>query len=121
MSLPKPDCLPAVPTGPIVSLAYRVPLSKREELVSFLQEAVPFYEKPGGTRIALYESIDEPGLYLELVAYAGQVEYEADQLRVEQDPEMRRVLQKWHEFIEGALEVRRMRPITLDVSERSRT
>lgn len=104
---------PNVPDGPIVSLSYRVAAGRREELMAFLQEAVPFYEKPGGIKIALYESIDEPGQFLELVAYASEAEYEADQLRVEHDPEMKATLTKWHELIEDGLDVRRMRPVPL--------
>lgn len=109
---------PNVPDGPIVSLSYRVPAGRREELIAFLQEAVPFYEKPGGIRVALYESTDEPGVFLELVAYSGDGEYEADQLRVEQDPEMKQILDKWHEFIKGDLEVKRMRPVTLGTANK---
>lgn len=117
MSVPKQSHLPSVPAGPIVSLAYRVPLNRRNELIQFLHDAVPFYEKPGGTRIALYESIDEPGFFLELVAYAGEAEYEADQVRVEHDPEMKNVLEKWHQFIDGPLEVRCMRPVALSATD----
>ena len=110
---PKQTHGPAIPAGPIVSLVYRVSPSKRTELISFLQKAVPFYEQPGGIKIGLYESMDEPGLFLEMVAYETQAQYEADQLRVEEDKEMKTMLKKWHEFIEGSLEVRRMKPVSL--------
>jgi len=100
----KLDNRPDIPTGPIVSLVYRVLLNQREELISFLQEALPFYERPGGIRIGLYESVDEPGFFQELVAYDTESSYEADQHRVEEDPEMKKLLEKWHSFIDGPLE-----------------
>lgn len=38
----------------------------------------------------IYESVDETGLFLELVAYETDAQCEADQLRVEKDAEMKR-------------------------------
>ncbi len=105
---------PEIPTGPIVSLVYRVVPAQRAELISFLQEALPFYEQPGGIRIGLYEAADEPGFFQELVAYDTEASYEADQQRVEEDPEMKKVLEKWHSFIDGPLEVRCMKPVVLE-------
>ncbi len=105
--------LPPVPAGPIVSLVYRTTAENRSALIEFLNGALSLYERPGGIRIALYESIDEPGLFFELVAYETEAAFEADQERVEHDPEMKKVLEDWHKLIDGSLEVRRMRPVQL--------
>ena len=59
---------PPVPLGPVITLTYRVAPKNRENLLHFLEENFPFYERPGGIRMALYESLDDPGLILELVA-----------------------------------------------------
>jgi quinol monooxygenase YgiN len=104
---------PPVPAGPIVSLVYRTTPEKRTALIEFLNGALPLYERPGGIQIALYESIDEPCLFFELVAYESEAAFEADQLRVEQDQEMKAVLEEWHQLIDGPLEVKRMRPVQL--------
>ncbi len=114
MSAQNQELCPPIPEGPIVSLVYRVSAAKRTELISFLKKARSFYEKPGGIKVGLYESMDESGLFLELVAYESQAIYEADQLRVKEDSEMKMLLEKWHELIEGSLEVRRMKPVSLD-------
>jgi N-acetylglutamate synthase-like GNAT family acetyltransferase len=100
-----------LPPGPIVTLAYRIPLDRRPELFAFLRDAVPFYEQPGGSRVGLYESADEPGLFLELVAYADEAAYAADQERVEHDAEMIAVLGRFRAVVGGATEVRRMKPV----------
>jgi hypothetical protein len=100
-----------LPPGPIISLAYRVPADRRDQLLAFLRDAIPFYERPGRIRVGLYESVDEPGLYLELVAYADEVSYAADQERVEQDVEMLAVLDRFKGVVGGPVEVRRMRPV----------
>lgn len=104
---------PPVPPGPIVSLVYRVAEERRPALLEFLGRAIPFYERPGGVRVALYDSVDEPGLVLELVAYASEAEYAADEERVERDPEMRAVLAEWRRLLDGPPEVRRLRPLRL--------
>ncbi len=102
---------PAVPPGPIISLVYRVSPMKRAGLLEFLRRNFPFYERPGGVRMALYESMDEPGLLFELVAYDSEEVFTADQERVEKDPEMRGVLAEWRGFVDGPVEFRRMRPV----------
>jgi amino-acid N-acetyltransferase len=101
-----------LPPGPIVSLTYRVPEARRGDLLTFLREAVPLYERPGRIRVGLYESADEPGLYLELVAYADDAARNADQDRVEHDPEMVATLARFRAVVGGPVEVRRMKPVS---------
>ncbi len=99
--------------GPIITLTYRVDVGRRQDLITFLRSAVHVYEEPGGIRIALYESIDEPGLFCELVAYASQESYAVDQVRVKEDERMKNVLAQWHTFFDGPLEVRCLTPVSL--------
>lgn len=101
----------AVPAGPFITLTYRVPNDRRQELIAFLQSAISLYEEPGGIRVALYESVDEPGLFCELVAYTSQDAYDLDQVRVEEDARMKAMLAAWHQFFDGPLEVPRMTPV----------
>ena len=102
-----------LPPAPIVSLVYRLPLERKAAFLEFLGEAVPLYERPGGIRVGVYESLDEPGLFLELVSYASLGAYEADQLRVDHDPEMVATLTRFKAVVAGPIEVRRMQPIAL--------
>ncbi|MBI3723652.1 NIPSNAP family protein [bacterium] len=100
----------------MVSLVYRVAPERRAELLAFFRGAFPYYERPGGIRMGLYESVDEPGLIFELVSYATEAEYTKDQERVEKDPECREVLAEWRKLLAGPVEVRRMRPLSLTSS-----
>jgi hypothetical protein len=106
------DARPPVPPGPIITLVYRVDARRRADLLAFLRDHIPFYERPGGIRMGLYESIDDPGLILELVAYASEEAYARDQQRVAGDPEMGRVLAAWRALVDGPIEVRQLRPLT---------
>ena len=100
-----------LPPGPIITLVYRIPADRRDALHTFLREAIPFYERPGKTRVGLYESADDPGLLLELVSYADEDTYARDQERVEHDPEMKATLDRFREVVGGPVEVRRMKPV----------
>ncbi len=104
---------PELPGGPLVTLTYRVAPERRTRLIAFLRETFPLYERPGGIRMGLWESADEPGLVFEVVAYATREDYERDQVRVDQDPEMRAALAKWKELVGGPIEVKRLLPLAL--------
>lgn len=99
--------------GPMITLTYKVAAQRRQELLEFLRSARQTYEEPGGIRIGLFESIDDPGLFCEVVAYASPEAYEVDQARVEQDERMKELLAQWHAFIDGPLHVRRLRPVKI--------
>lgn len=95
----------------IVSLIYQVKKERQNDLIRFLARAIPFYESPGNIKVLLYEYLDQPGKYLELVEYSTVDSYEADQQRVESSYEYRVVLDEWRRLIEGELDVGRLRRI----------
>ncbi|MGI5862935.1 MAG: GNAT family N-acetyltransferase [Myxococcales bacterium] len=107
---------PNLPAGPFVSLAYKVPLEKRGELLALLSDAFPFYERPGGIRMGLYESRDEPGVFLEIVAYASEADRAADEQRLD-TPEYQEILGRWHALMEGELQVMRLEPVELGTGD----
>jgi hypothetical protein len=102
---------PAPPPGPIITLAYRVSAARRAALVAFLGEAFEVYERPPGVRMALYESADDPELVVELVIYESRAAYDADQVRVDSDPEMVATLTRFREVVGGPVEIRRLVPV----------
>lgn len=63
--------------------------------------------------MALYESLDEPGLFCEFIAYSTAEDLSLDQLRIEQDEHMKMILAKWHSYFAGPLEVRRLAPVSI--------
>lgn len=80
-------------------LRLRVHPGGRGALLGFLREAVPYYESPGGIRVGLLESADDPDRFVEVVEYATEAAYEADQRRVEQDERMKTLLARWRELL----------------------
>ena len=83
----------------------RAAAGRREELLAFLAEAIPFYEKPGGIRVRLLWDLDDEDRFVEVVEYADAQAHDRDQQRVEHDPQMRQYLKRWRELLDGAPEV----------------
>lgn len=78
---------------------------RREDLVAFLAEAIPFYEQPGGIRVRLLWDIADPDRFIEVVEYADHETYDRDQARVSDDPEMGQYLRRWRDLLTGPAQV----------------
>lgn len=97
----------------IVTLTYFVDPSNREEFLSFLAEAFPFYEAPGGIHMYLYESADEPGLFHEVAAYETIAAYASDQMRTEKDQAMKAMLASFRTYVSGTVDVKKLLRVDL--------
>ena len=77
----------------------RVVPGHREDLVVFLAEAIPFYERPGGISVRLLWDVADPDRFIEVVEYADQETHDRDQARVADDPEMGAYLRRWRSLL----------------------
>lgn len=80
-------------------LRVRVQPGRRADFLAFLRGATPYYESPGGIAIGLLEDLTDDHRFIEVVRYDDRAAYERDQLRVEDDPEMRRLLAQWRALL----------------------
>jgi hypothetical protein len=96
-----------------VTLTYFVEPANRREFLEFLAEAFPFYEAPGGIRMSLFESADEPGLFHEVASYETIQAYASDQMRVEKDQAMKAMLASFRTYVSGPLDVKRLLRVDL--------
>lgn len=96
----------------ILHLRIRARPGARDALLSFLREAIPFYERPGGIRVSLFEDASDPDRFVEVVEYADAAGFEADQARVREDPEMGARLERWRELLQGSPEVEVYRDVS---------
>ncbi len=101
------------PTRIDLHLRIRVRMGMREEFLSFLRDAVPIYESPGGIEVRLLQHASDDHRFIELVLYQDEATYQRDQHRMEHDPTMRDLLQRWRALLEGppVVEVYRLRAI----------
>lgn len=95
----------ATPPRPLLFLSIRVAPERKDELLGFLRQAVTTYEELPGVRVRLLRSRQDPRRWIEMVEYPDQATYEADQRRVEDDPRMRQLLDRWHTLLEAEVGV----------------
>lgn len=79
----------------------RVIESRKADLEEFLAEAIPFYESPGGIRVRVLWDVADADRFIEIIEYADQATHDRDQLRVENDPRMRDLLDRWRALLDG--------------------
>lgn len=91
--------------GWAIHLRIRVSAENRPAFEAFLAEAFPIYEAPGGIRMSLLEDPNDPTRLIEVVDYATEADYLADQERVENDPETKALLARWRALLDGPPEV----------------
>lgn len=77
----------------------RVQPGRQAHLEQFLAEARPVYEEPGGIVVRLQWSLSNPDAFVEIMEYRDRAVYERDQERVEQDPRMRALIERWHALL----------------------
>ncbi len=99
----------------VILLKGRVRPGRREDLVRFLRDAVPCYERPGGIRTRLLRDVDDPDAFIELIEYADRGTYERDQQRVATDPEMRGYLERWRALLADAPLVETYEELTAEI------
>lgn len=87
----------------------RAAAGRRADLIRFLADAIPFYERPGGIRVRMLWDLTDPDRFVEVIEYADQGAHDRDQLRVQDDPEMLEFLGRWREFLAGPPQVETFR------------
>jgi hypothetical protein len=86
----------------VITLYLRCRLAtSREALEEFFTRARPTYEEPGGITARLQWGLVDPTRFVEVFDYADRAVYDADQVRVAEDPVMRALLAEWHTHLDG--------------------
>lgn len=87
---------PVGDAGPVILvLEGRVAPGGQSALESFLAEAIGYYESPGGIRVRLEWDRGDPCRFRELIEYASEASYAADDERTRSDDRMRDLLATW--------------------------
>lgn len=99
----------------VILLRGRVQPGRRDDLVRFLREAVPCYERPGRILTRLLRNVDDRDEFVEVIEYGDRSTYERDQDRVASDPEMRAYLERWHSLLAGPPTVETYEELTTEI------
>ena len=82
-----------------VHLRIRVQSGRTDDLRLFLREAIPFYESPGGIHVRLIGDTSAPDRFIEVIDYASEQAYSADEERVKSDATMAEYLARWRAIL----------------------
>jgi len=102
----------------ILHLRIRAADGKRDALIAFLREAVPYYEEPGGISIRLLQDCNDPDSFVEIAEYESRAAYEYDAARVESDPRMRAYIERWRSLLAGPPVVEVFTELTDNIRDR---
>ncbi len=91
-----------------------------EELSDFLREAVPFYESLQGVRVQLLRNVDEPSRYIEVITYETTEAFDLDRARVEGDPQMQALLERWRSLLAPDITVETYDDVTETIRQPTR-
>jgi hypothetical protein len=69
------------------------------DLTAYLRRAIPFYQSIPGVSVRLLRSLDRPGQFLEIIEYADEDAFRADEKRVADDERMHSLLAQWRELL----------------------
>ena len=95
-----------------VHLRIRVPEGGREALLAFLDEAVPFYESPGGIRVRLLAHAEAGDRFVEQVDHVDERTYQADEERLRSEATVAGYLDRWRGLLAEPPVVEVYRPAT---------
>jgi quinol monooxygenase YgiN len=86
---------------PAVSVHLRICIEpgRADELLSFLREAIPFYESPGEIHVRLLADAGAPNRFIEVIDYASEDAYLRDEERVASDATMAKYLTRWRALL----------------------
>ena len=86
---------------PAVSVHLRICVEpgRVDELRSFLREAIPFYESPGGIRVRLLGDASASDRFIEVIDYASEDAYSSDEERVKSDATIAQYLARWRALL----------------------
>lgn len=86
-------------------------------LTTYLQTAVPYYQSLSGVNVRLLRSLDRPGRFTEIIEYATEEAFRADQARVADDKRMQSFLTQWRELLTEPPEVEHFADITAEIAQ----
>jgi hypothetical protein len=87
------------------------------DLTAYLRKAVPFYRSLSGVNVTLLRSLDRPGRFVEIIEYATEEAFRADQARVADDKQMQSFLAQWRELLTEPPEVEHFADITAAITK----
>jgi hypothetical protein len=85
-----------------------------QQLLSLVKAATPFYEFFGGKKAHLFQNVDDPSRFVQIIEYEMDAEIETNRQRIASDPRLQAYLMAWRS-VAGAVEIEVFRDVAAKV------
>lgn len=82
-------------------LRFTAPSADPKQLLAMVQAATPFYEFFGGKEARLFQNVDDPGRFVQVIEYDTPAELEMNRQRFASDVRLQAYLQAWRTVAAG--------------------
>ena len=80
-------------------------LGDPKQFIALMNNAKPFYQALGGTRVRILQNVDEPAQFAIEVEYEADAGIELNRSKFASDPMLRTMLQGWRAMLAGSAEM----------------
>ena len=76
-----------------------------EQMVTMIKSAAPLYQMFGDAQVRLLQNVDDPGRFLQEIAYDAPEALEQNRQQIASDPRVQAYLMGWKAMFPGAIEI----------------
>jgi hypothetical protein len=76
-----------------------------EQMVTMIKSAAPLYQMFGDAQVRLLQNVDDPGRFLQEIAYDAPEAVEQNRQQIASDPRVQAYLMGWKAMLPGAIEI----------------
>ena len=76
-----------------------------EQMVAMIKSAAPLYQMFGDAQVRLLQNVDDPGRFLQEIAYDAPETLEQNRQQIASDPRVQAYLMGWRAMFPGAIEI----------------
>ena len=89
----------------ILHVRFTLPGGDPQQILNMMQAAAPFYQAFGGLQMRLLHNADDPGRFVQVIAYDAPAALEQNRQQIASDPRVLAYLQAVRTFVPGAVEL----------------
>ena len=76
-----------------------------EQVIAMIKSAAPLYQMFGDAQVRLLQNVDDPGRFLQEIAYDAPEALEQNRQQIASDPRVQAYLMAWKAMFPGAIEI----------------
>ena len=76
-----------------------------EQVIAMIKSATPLYQMFGDAQVRLLQNVDDPGRFLQEIAYDAPEAVEQNRQQIASDPRVQTYLMAWRSMFPGGVEI----------------